>query len=126
MSDPQQMMALGQAVVERCNARQEEALLEEHYAPGAVSVEAVEMPDGSREAVGRVAIKAKGDWWNNAHEVHRLKAEGPFVHGNRFHVIFDMDVTNKQTGERTQMREVGTYHVADGKIVREEFAYPLG
>jgi ketosteroid isomerase-like protein len=37
-----------------------------------------------------------------------------------------MDVTNKESGQRVQMREVGIYQVKDGKIVREEFAYALG
>ena len=81
----------------------------------------------SPEATGLAAIQAKGEWWYNAHEVHEMKAEGPFVHGDdRFSVIFDMDVTNKESGQRTQMREVGTYYVNDGKITREEFAYALG
>ena len=43
---------------------------------------------------------------------------------DRFALIFDMDVTNRETGQRMQMREVGLYTVADGKIVREEFFYP--
>jgi len=57
-----------------------------------------------------------------------LSVEGPFVHGSdRFSVIFDLDVTTKETGERMQMREIGTYYVNEtGKITREEFAYPIG
>ena len=38
-------------------------------------------------------------------------------------VIFDMDVTAKQTGQRMQMREIGLYTVRDGKIVEERFFY---
>ena len=36
-----------------------------------------------------------------------------------------MDVTDKSTGQRTQMQEVGHYTVdADGRIVSEAFYYP--
>ena len=34
-----------------------------------------------------------------------------------------MDVTNKPSGERSQMVEVGLYTVAGGKVVQEEFLY---
>ena len=47
------------------------------------------------------------------------------MHGDdRFAVIFGFDVSNRQSGERTQMQEVAVYTVNDnGKIVREEFFY---
>ncbi len=94
------------------------------YAPDAVSVEAADMGQG-RESKGIAAIKGKSEWWLNAHDIHGENIEGPFPHGDdRFAVIFDMDITNKESGQRMQMREVGVYHVAAGKIVREEFFYP--
>lgn len=126
MTTPQDMMQLGQTLVECCNQGREAELMANHYSQDAVSAEAVAMPDGNAEVVGLEAIQAKSEWWYDAHEVHQMKAEGPFVHGDRFSVIFDMDVTHKESGQRTQMREVGTYQVSDGKIVREEFAYALG
>ena len=36
---------------------------------------------------------------------------------------FDMDVTNKPSGERTRLSEVALYTVANGKIVEEQFLY---
>ena len=127
MSTPQEMMQIGQILVEHCQSGREADLMQNHYAPDAVSIEAVDMPMGGREAKGLEAILAKGEWWTNAHEVHSSEVEGPFVHGgNQFSVIFDIDVTNKESGERVQMREIGTYHVENGKIVREEFSYPVG
>jgi ketosteroid isomerase-like protein len=55
-------------------------------------------------------------------EVHSAEVEGPFLHGDdRFAVIFDIDATDKASGQRMPMREVAVYHVADGRIVREEF-----
>jgi len=125
MPSPQEMMQFGEALVAHCRKGEEEQLWSTHYAPDAVSVEAAPMPGGSAEAVGLDAIRGKNEWWSGAHEVHSTEVEGPFVHGDRFHVIFDIDVTTKATGERTQMREIATYHVRDGKIVREEFAYAL-
>ena len=126
MATPQELMQMGSQLVEFCNQGKEADCQNQMYAETAVSVEAGPMPDGSTEATGLEAIKAKSQGWFNANEVHKMNAEGPFVHGDHFSVIFDMDVTNKESGQRMQMREVGTYHVNDGKITREEFAYALG
>ena len=40
-----------------------------------------------------------------------------------YEVIFEIDATEKASGNRTQMKEVAVYHVTDGKISREEFFY---
>ncbi|MGF1544138.1 MAG: SnoaL-like domain-containing protein [Parvularculaceae bacterium] len=122
------LMAIGGRLVEGCRAGKEMEGLDALYAPDAVSVEAAAMPgsDG-REATGVDAIKAKHEWWRNAFEEHASSAEGPFFHGgDRFSVIFEADVTNRESGERQKMREVGVYTVRDGKIVREEFYYGAG
>lgn len=129
MATPAQLMQIGQKVVEMNNQGNYEELFATLYVPDAVSAEAIAMPgQASNEAVGMKAIISKGEWWESTNEVHDFKAEGPFVHGtDRFCVIFDMDTTNKESGQRSQMREVATYYVNDeGKITREEFAYALG
>jgi ketosteroid isomerase-like protein len=93
------------------------------YAPDAVSVEPVDFGDG-REARGLDAIKGKHDWWESAFEVLGGDISDPMPHGDdRFAVIFDLKTKNKETGAVEQMKEVGVYHVADGKITREEFFY---
>ena len=127
MATPQELMQLGQTLIDHCSNRNEQALQDNYYAEDAVSAEAVPMPDGSVEAVGRDAIKAKNEWWYGAHDLHAMEVDGPFIHGDdRFSVIFNIDVTQKESGERFQMREIGTYYVnQDGKIIREEFAYPV-
>lgn len=127
MPTPQELMQLGETLVELCSNRNEGELQDKYYAADAVSVEAVAMPTGSAESVGLEAIKAKNEWWYSAHELHSSEVEGPFVHGtDRFSVIFNIDVTQKESGERTQMREIATYHVNEnGKITREEFAYAV-
>lgn len=128
MATPQELMQIGGQLVEMCNQGKDTECLNQLYSQDAVSAEAVPMPgQASNEAAGIDAIRGKHEWWYSAHEVHESKAEGPFVHGDdRFSVIFNMDVTNKESGERTQMREVATYYINDtGKIAREEFAYPI-
>lgn len=97
--------------------------LDRLYAPDAVSVEAMDMGGGAT-TTGLAGIHGKHDWWEANHIIHSASAEGPFLHGeDRFAVIFDMDVENKESHQRMAMREVGIYHVANGKIVREEFFY---
>jgi ketosteroid isomerase-like protein len=87
------------------------------YAQDIVSVEA----DNSPEMRGLEAIYGKIDWWTKAMEVHDCKVSGPFVAHDRFVVQYDMDLTDRESGKRFQMSEVGVYTVKDGKIVREEF-----
>ena len=93
------------------------------YAADAVSVEAVAGPEG-RETRGAEAIKAKHDWWNANFEAASADVAGPFPHGDdRFALIFRVEARNRQTGEASSMEEVAVYHVAGGKIAREEFFY---
>ncbi|QYK39912.1 MAG: nuclear transport factor 2 family protein [Paracoccaceae bacterium] len=118
------LIEIANALVAGCREGREKENLRLLYAPDAVSVEGADM-DGQGAAVsGLDAILGKHAWWEGAHIVHGGAVEGPFTHGDdRFAVIFDMDVENRQTGQRMQMREVAVYHVADGRIVREEFFY---
>jgi hypothetical protein len=91
-------------------------------APDIVSIEAMDGPMSRCE--GAEAVKAKSEWWYANHIVHSVNTEGPFVNGNRFAVVFDMDVTVKDTGVRmSDSREVALYTVKDGKIVEEMFMY---
>jgi hypothetical protein len=72
---------------------------------------------------GKAAARAKGEWWTNTHEVHGVAVEGPFVNGDQFVVRFNMDVTNKENGQRMKMDEMAVYTVKDGKIAEERFFY---
>lgn len=129
MPAPDQLMSIGQKLVEMNNANEGRECVKTMYAQDCVSAEAMAMPgQESNEVQGVDAILAKHDWWESANEVHSATAEGPYAHGDdRFCVIYDMDVTDKQSGNRMQMKEVATYFVNDdGQINREEFAYALG
>lgn len=115
-------------LVAHCRAGTTKQGLDELYDPSAVSVEAMAMPGtDSAEIHGVDGIKGKHDWWENTMEVHSASTEGPLLHGgDRFAVIFELDVTNKTDGKRSQMREVAIYTVnTEGKIVREEFYYGM-
>lgn len=90
-------------------------------APDIVSIEAMEGPMARIE--GTAAVRAKSEWWYANHEVHGVTTEGPFMNGDQFAVIFDMDLTTKATGQRTQGREIGLYTMKDGKVVEEKFYY---
>jgi hypothetical protein len=84
-------------------------------------MEAMEGPMARIE--GAEGVKAKSAWWYANHEVHSVLTEGPFANGDQFAVVFDMDITMKETGKRTQGREVGLYTMKGGKVVEEKFFY---
>ena len=72
------------------------------------------------ELKGRKAVEGKSQWWNENHEVHNFKVEGPYVHGDQFVLRFKSDVTPKGQ-KRMHLDEVGLYTVRNGKIVEESF-----
>ncbi|MEM1165044.1 MAG: SnoaL-like domain-containing protein [Planctomycetota bacterium] len=120
--------AVADRIVELCKQGQHRTAVEECYADNIVSVEATSTPDAPmpREMTGKEMVLGKTDWWYDNHEMHGGTVDGPFMHGDdRFALIFDFDVTFKPTSQRMQMREVGLYTVADGKISREEFYYTM-
>ncbi len=117
---------VGTKLVEHCKAGNNMKAVEELYGKDIVTVEPMSMPDMPAEQHGLDAVRKKHEWWNNNHEIHSANAEGPFVHGERFAVVFDYDITatgGPQAGQRNRFKEVGLYTVKDGKIVREEFFY---
>lgn len=108
-------------LVELCNNGAYEEATKTLYGPDIVSVEAREMGGMPAEIRGFEAVQEKTKWWIANHEIHSSKATGPFVARDTFVVRFDIDVTEKTSGERMQAAEVGVYTVKDGKVVREEF-----
>jgi hypothetical protein len=112
--------------VSLCKEGQFHKCLEELFSKDAVSVEAFAPPGQDPVATGIAAIRAKSEWWNNNHEVHKAEVSGPYPNGNRFAVRFNFDITNKPSGKRMQMDEFGLFTVENGKITREEFFYQGG
>jgi ketosteroid isomerase-like protein len=94
---------------------------ERFWSDDVVSIEAMDGP--MKEARGKAAVHAKGEWWTANHEVHKFETSEPFVNGDQFALRFLIDVTPKESGKRTQMDEVGLYTVRGDKIVEERFFY---
>ena len=112
--------------VELCKEGKGEECLSTLFASDALSVEAAAPPGGDRIVKGLDAIRGKSKWWNENHTVHKAEVFGPYPHDDRFAVRFLYDVTNKPSGKRFTMDEVGLFTVVNGKIAREEFFYPVG
>ncbi|WP_370302467.1 SnoaL-like domain-containing protein [Pseudooceanicola sp.] len=111
-------------LVAGCRENRAKENLPKLYAKDAVSVEAQDMDGSGRETTGVDAIRGKHEWWESNMEVTGGTISDPMLHGDdRFAVIFEMQGKEKATGKSFDMKEVGVYHVADGKIVREEFFY---
>jgi ketosteroid isomerase-like protein len=99
----------------------DESAAKKYNADDIVSYEAMDGPMAVSR--GKEALKQKGDWWRENHEVHGGSVEGPFVNGDQFAVRFKYDLTPKSTGKRVAMDEVGLYTVKGGKITEERFFY---
>lgn len=99
----------------------DEAAAAKYNADDIVSYEAMEGP--MAVCHGKEAVKQKGDWWRDNHEVHGGSIDNPFVNGDQFALRFKYDVTPKATGKRITLDEVGLYTVKGGKITEERFFY---
>jgi ketosteroid isomerase-like protein len=119
-------MDIAKQLVELCRQGKIEQAINTLFADEIVSVEAGAPPGMQREARGIAALSAKSEWWLANHEIHSSAVTGPWPHDDRFVVGFQYDITNKPSGRRMNLDEVGLYQVRDGKIVREEFFYSMG
>jgi ketosteroid isomerase-like protein len=118
-------MDIATKMVNLCKQGKNHEALSTLFSDDVVSVEAGTMPGMSRESKGLAAVKAKGEWWMANHDVHSANVTGPWPHDDKFIVGFQYDVTNKPSGQRMQLDEVGLYTIKNGKIVREEFFYSM-
>jgi hypothetical protein len=116
---------IANTLVKLCSEGKFDEATEKLYSPDIVSVEAGAPPGESRESKGIEAVRAKGEWWVNNHEVHSVNVEGPLVANSHFAVTFKLDVTFKPQSKRFTMEEVAVYKVDNGKIVYEEFFYKM-
>ena len=120
MSTPKE---IGEKLIAFCKEGKNLECVDALYSDDVESVEAME-GQGPRVTKGKAAVRGKGEWWAKTFEVKKADVEGPFPHGDdRFAVVFDYETKNRETGEEAAMREVGVFHVANDKIVREEFFY---
>ena len=122
------VMEIGKKLVELCNAGKDGEVVDKYYDEKIVSIEGQGSDEMPARMEGIQAIKGKHDWWYENHEIHSSKAVGPFCghRDDQFAVLFEMDVTNKPSGQRSQMTEVALYTISGGKIAQEEFLYLMG
>ena len=110
---------------EYCNTGQWEKAHEELYANHCISLEMKGAQGFPEKVEGLEAIKAKGQQWEEmVEEFHGVEIEGPIVAGNHFSASMKMDITLKGM-PRMVNEEIAVFRVEDGKIVFEQFFYPL-
>ena len=118
---------IGQQLVAFCKEGKNLESINTLYSENIESVEASEpQQGGQRVTKGIEGVRGKNQWWSENHEIHSAAVHGPYPHGDdRFAVRFEYDVTNKPSGQRIKMDEVGVFTVDNGKIVKEEFFYDM-
>jgi ketosteroid isomerase-like protein len=115
---------IAQAFAALCKAGKFEEAGERFWAEDVVSIEPME---GEMAVLkGKPAVRGKGEWWYANHEIHSAETHGPYVNGDQFALRFHLDVTQKGSGQRMQMEEVGLYTVRDGKVAEERFFFRMG
>jgi ketosteroid isomerase-like protein len=99
--------------------RMDEAAMK-YWSDDLVTFEA--LPGEMAETRGKAQALQKAEAWIATHEVHGLRSEGPFVNGDSFLILMEIDVT-PTGGSRMQMREVVAYRVAGDQVVEERYFY---
>lgn len=127
MSTPSHI-EIGSQLVALSNAGKGTDAVERFYDEKVVSIEGQGTDEMPARIEGLEAVRGKGQWWYDNHDVHSSVAMGPYAghRDDQFVVRFNLDATFKPSGERSQMEEVGLYTVKNGKIVQEEFLYLTG
>ena len=118
---------IGATLVKLCREGKNLESVRTLYAESIESIEPAAAPGMERATRGKAAVIAKNQWWLDNHDIHRTDVDGPYPHGvDKFAVRFRYDVSQKQSGQRFQMEEIGVFTIADGKVDREEFFYDMG
>lgn len=110
---------------EYCRTGQWDKAQAELYDNNCVSLEMEGAQGLTQKVEGLEAIKAKGEQWNQMVEAfHGIEIEGPIVAGNHFTASMKMDITMKGQPRKVD-EEVAIFRVENGKIVSEQFFYPI-
>jgi ketosteroid isomerase-like protein len=126
MSD---VMQVGKAIGELVRAGKYLEAIDQYYAPNIVSIEPMACDETPARTEGIEAIRKKTIEWESSTTVHSQTVEGPYPHGDRFIMIYKLEMTPKagpMAGRRLSMSEAALYAVKNGKIVHEEFFYSMG
>ena len=102
-------LQVGKRLVELCNQGKPNEAMNTLYAPNIVSIETAAHENMPARMEGRDAIRQKNEWWVNNHQMHGQTVSGPFPHGERFIVLYKIDVTakaGKMAGKRMQAQRL--------------------
>ena len=80
-------MDLANKMAALCREGKNHEALQTLFTDDMVSVEAAAMPGMEQEAKGLAAVKAKGQWWRDNHEVHSAVVTGPWPHGETIFTV---------------------------------------
>lgn len=112
-------------LVEHCRNGKFEDAYRELYSQDVVSIEMEGAQGFPARVEGMEGIKAKGEQWQGMlEEFHGMEVSDPVVAGNHFSCAMIMDVKMKGR-ERAKDEEIALFRVKDGKIVSEQFFYPV-
>jgi len=112
-------------LVAYCRSGKWEGAYQELYSPDCVSIEMEGAQGFPTRVEGMDAIKVKGEQWQGMlDEFYGMEVSDPVVAGDHFSCSMVMDVKMKGR-ERTKDEEIALYRVKDGKIVSEQFFYPV-
>lgn len=110
---------------EYCLKGQYDKAQEELYDVNCVSQETEGVQGYPEIVIGMPDIKIKGEKWGEmVEQFYGTEIEGPMVAGNHFTATMKMDITMKGMPRRIN-EQVAVFKVENGKIVREQFFYPL-
>ncbi|MEO1516099.1 MAG: nuclear transport factor 2 family protein [Bacteroidota bacterium] len=111
---------------EYCESASWDKAYEELYADNCVSIEMDGAEGLPHKVEGIDGIKKKGEQWNQMVEAfYGMEIEGPIVAGDHFTASMKMDIHMKGR-DRQVDEEIALFRVENGKIVSEQFFYPLG
>ena len=111
-------------LVELCRTGSYEQAIKELYSEEIVSVEAEGTED--RVVKGLASIVEKGKKFEaQLDKINSTTITDPIVAGNLFSIGMLMNVKMKGVPVPIDMDEICVYTVSNGKIVREEFFYPV-
>ncbi|MFK7758092.1 MAG: SnoaL-like domain-containing protein [Flavobacteriales bacterium] len=110
---------------EYCNTGQFDKAYAELYDQNCVSLEVEGAQGYPHRTEGIEAILEKSKKWDDmVEEFHGMEIEGPIVAGNHFTATMKMDIKMKGMPRRKD-EEVAVFQVENGKIVNEQFFYPI-
>ena len=112
-------------LVEYCRTGKTEEALKDLYSQEAVSIEMEGVQGFPERCEGMKQIREKSKQWQSmVEEFHGMEVSDPIVAGDHFTCSMVMDIKMKGQ-DRSKDAEIALFKVKEGKIVSEQFFYPV-